>query len=357
MLANRMRCATIACVLAILLSMPAASEACGCLDWLFGGCRTPCAAPCASAQTTYTPPYYATEAPAYAAPACGCTGATQVAQYAPYVSYYRPAYLRGPVTTYYCPQAACNTCAVPATACYAPSVCNPCAASTTTYYPAAGCSTCAMPVTAYRPVLAMTQQVRIIPYTSYRMPYMSVAYVGYAPACAPCAAPVAPSCGSCSSVGYAATCEAPSCSLGQPAVSGTYITPSTPQPSLQPMPITSPQGCEQPAITTQPQTTFQGQTQPPTTFQGEKPATEENKPSLPDNTTAPGSGSGPGPDLKPVPSPGTQLNSMPDTKPIDPENRTTLLPVRQAVRLVARPITAAQPAAEETAGGWRQSRD
>jgi len=170
MLARQIRCVLIACSLVAMLSLPATCQAACGLCNLFGG-----GAPAsATAQATYTPPYYATEyaAPAYVATAGGCSScAPQVVQYAPYVSY-RPVFAR-PVTTYY-----------PTTAYYAPAAYNPttacssCAAPVTTYYPPSACNTCATPVTAYRPVGLFTQQVSLIPYSTYRMAYMPVTYIG-----------------------------------------------------------------------------------------------------------------------------------------------------------------------------------
>jgi len=354
MLARQIRCVLIACSLAAMLSMPATCEAglcgsCGLCN-LFGGGSTPCA----TAQTTYTPAYYATAypAPACAAPACGCSScAPQVVQYAPYAAY-RPTIIR-PVTTYYSPTAAYY----PTTSYYPASACSSCAAPVTSYYPGSGCNSCAAPVTAYRPVGLFTQQVRLIPYTTYRMPYMPVTYVGYAPACSTCAspcvsscaAPCASSCGSCSSCG-AASCEgattyqSPSINTYQPEVGGSYAAPpaSMPAPSA---PTTNPA----------PSSDYgQGQ---PKTFQDQRPA-GETTPSLPDNKTST-------PDNKPVadpnsdlpPRPETRLNSSPGPQLVNPDNRTTSSPVRQAIYLVKRPALPVEPAPVQTNSGWRESRD
>jgi hypothetical protein len=339
MSARQIRYVLIACGLAAMLLMPAACEAgCGLCN-LFGGGSTPYA----SAQTTYTQPYYATAyaAPAYAAPAGGCSSCSQqVVQYAPYATY-RPVYtaltIPRPVTTYYSPSAAY----------YPTAACNSCAAPTTAYYPASGCNTCAMPVTAYRPVVAFTQQVRMIPYTTYRMAYMPVNYVGYAPACSTCASPCASSCGSCSScgsVGYAAptTYESSSCASSQPEISGTYAAPSTPVPSSS-APITSPEPSTESAQ--------------PKTFQDQKPA-GDSQPSLPsNNTTSPDNNRSTDPDPGLTPHPETRLNSSPGPQLANPDNRTTSLPVRQAIYLVTRPASPAQPAPVQKNSGWRESRD
>ncbi len=295
----------IVCGLAAMLSTPATCKAglfdcCGLCN-IFGGGSS-----CATAQTTYAPPYYAAYAAEYAAPACaapaGCCSTCapqvvpQVVQYAPFVSY-RPTVIR-PVTTYYYPTTACSSCAAPVTAYYPASPCSTCAAPVTSYYPAPACNTCAAPVTVFRPVGLFTQQVRIIPYTTYRMAYMPVSYVGYAPVCSTCASPCVSACGSpcgsfcgscssCGSVGCAGatTYESPSCSSCQPQAGGTYVTPMVPVPSA-------------PATNPAPSTEY-GQ---PKTFQEQRPA-EETKPSLPSSTSTP--------DIKP----GADSNSNPTTQP------------------------------------------
>jgi hypothetical protein len=332
MLANKMRCVLIACSLAAMLTMPTASQAGPLLDWLCGTSSN------TAAQTTYTPPYYA--APAYTAPDGGCSCAPQVVQYAPYVSY-RPVFAR-PVTTYY------PTTAYYAAAAYYPTTaCSSCAAPVTTYYPASACNTCATTVTAYRPVGLFTQQVRLIPYTTYRMAYMPVTYVGYAPACSTCASPCASSCGSCSSCGSvsyegATTYESSSCGSNQGEVGSSYIAPSTPTPASS-APTTNPAASSEYVQ--------------PKTFQDQRPA-GDTKPSLPDNNTS-------SPDNKPAtdpnsdltPHPETRLNSSPGPQLGNPDNRTTSSPARQAIYLVKRPALPAEPAPAQKNSGWRESRD
>ena len=329
MLVYQIRSVLISCGLAAMLSMPATSKACGFCDWLSGG------SPSVAAQTTYTQPYYAAAyappacaAPTCAAPASGCSScATQVVQYAPYTSY-RPIYTAltapRPVTTYYYPTAA-----------YYPTTdCNSCAAPTTTYYPTAGCNTCAMPVTTYRPVAAFVQQVRLIPYTTYRMAYMPVTSVAYAPACTPCASSCTSSCGSCSAVGYeGATYGSSTCSPCQGAVNSSYTTPSIQTPSAE-------------------------STQPPKMFQDQKPAVGDNKTSYPENsTTNPDNKPASDPDSNLVPVPETRLNSSPGPQLLNPDNRTTSTPARQAIYLVTRKAPPAGTVPAEKSAGWRESRD
>jgi len=350
--AYQKRCVLIACGVAAMLSMQATSDAGPILDWLCG------TSPCTNAQTTYTPPYYAAEyaAPAYAAPAGGCSScAPQVVQYAPYASY-RPVYTAltapRPVTTYYYPTAAnypttaCSTCATPTTAYYPTSACGSCATPVTSYYAAPACNTCAAPVTAYRPVVAFTQQVRLIPYTTYRMAYMPMTSVGYAPVYSTCASPCASSCGSCGSAGYegATTYESSSCASCQPAISSTYAAPPAETPSYS-APMTS----------SAPSTES---TQPPKTFQEQQPPAGETKSSYPENnTTSPANTPASEPDLKPIPRSDTQLNSLPEPRLIDPDNRTTSSPLRQAIYLVKRSALADESIPAQKNGGWRESGD
>lgn len=306
--------------------MPSTSNAGPIWDWFFG--HTP-----QTAQTTYMPPYIAPaytatyaapvcdpcSAPAYATPTfvtptSGCSScAPQAVQYTPYASY-RPISVARSVTAYYYPRTAYNTYATPAAAYYAP--------------------------------LAWTQQVRMIPYSTYRMAYMPVTYVGYAPAYTSCASPCVSNCASpCEYANYGGTVTygSSSCASCQPVINSSYTAPITQTPSSL-APITS----SAPATDVTPQ---------PKTFQEQKPA-EDTRPSLMDNkTTAPDSTPSTYPELKPIPRTDTQLNSMPEPRLIDPENRTTSVPVRQAIHFTARATTSAQPAVTAKTSAWRESRD
>ena len=365
MSARQLRFLLVVCGLDAMLSMPATCHAgCGLCN-IFGGGGSPGVV---AQTTTYAPPYYAAyaaeyPAPAYAAPVGGCSSCAapaagcsscgaQVVQYAPYVSF-RPTILR-PVTTYYAPTATCNSCAAPVAAYYPPAPCSTCAAPVTSYYAGPACSTCAAPVTAFRPVGLFTEQVRLIPYSTYRMAYMPVSYVGYAPVCTSCASPCGSSCGSpcasscgscntCASAGVpvTATYESPACSATQPQIGGTYVAPSTPtQPSAAPS-------------TAAPSTDY-GQ---PKTFQDQRPA-EETKPSLPsNNATSPDSKPSVDQKLDSAPQPETRLNSSPGPQLGAPDDRTTSSPVRQAMYLVNRPSRPVEPATEPSNSGWRQSHD
>jgi hypothetical protein len=61
--------------------------------------------------------------------------------------------------------------------------------------------------------------------------------------------------------------------------------------------------------------------------------------------------------LKPIPRSDTQLNSLPEPRLIDPDNRTTSSPLRQAIYLVKRSAPAAETAPVQNSNGWRESRD
>jgi hypothetical protein len=370
MLTFQLRRVSMLCGLAAMFFIPSTSDA-GCFtNWLYG------TSPNSAAITTYTPPYVATgyEAPACATPVGGCSSCgQQVVQYAPYVSY-RPTTV--PSVTFY------------------PTSCNTCAA-TTAYYPSSGCSsggglcggcglcrlfglcggscaapapcsTCAAPVTTYYPAVAVARPISLIPYTSYRMAYMPVTYYSYAiptATCAPaCASPCASSCGSpCglpygSPCGYGSSCGSPYASPGcetaltydsspsatsQPAISNTYVTPPTQQ--LQPSaPVTNPEPSNQ-------------STPPPTTFQEQKPAASDTKPSTDTNTTNPSNSPYGQPDLKPIPRIETKLNSMPEPRLLDPENRTTSAPVLGTIRLASRPVSAVEAAPQ--VGVWREAKE
>ena len=179
------------------------------------------------------------------------------------------------------------------------------------------------------------------------MAYMPMTYVGYAPACTTCASPCTSSYGSCSSCGSvsyagATTYESSSCSSYQSEISNTYSAPSTTMPSSS-APITSPA----PAM----------ENSQPKTFQDQKPA-GDTQPSIRDNnTSSPDIKSSTDPDPGLIPHPETRLNSSPGPQLVDPDNRTTSLPVRQALYLVKRPAAPAQPAPVPTSSGWRESHD
>ena len=75
----------------------------------------------------------------------------------------------------------------------------------------------------------------------------------------------------------------------------------------------------------------------PKTFQDQKPAGDTLPSSRDNNTSSPDSKSSSDPDPGLSPRPDTRLNSSPGPQLVDPDNRTTSLPVRQAIYLVKRP--------------------
>jgi hypothetical protein len=227
---------------AMLLVAPAASQACGFFDCLFGGCG----------RTTYAPPAQAaTFAPAYAPGCSTCT--TQTVAYMPR-TYYRAAY----------------------------------------------------PVTVYRPTNYWTRQARLMPYTTNRLVY-SRAYptaYGCAPAvsCNPCGTGA---CGYGTAVGSGcSSCSTATTYSSEPAAAPT--NPETPQP------------------------TFQQET--------------KRAPTTP---------------IKPIPETGKQMNSTQGAPMlIDPENRMTARPIRQAThyRLISKPPRDVVDS-DAIDSGWRASKD
>jgi len=234
---------------AMMLAVPAESEACAFLDRLFG---------CCGGQTTYAPAVAAAPAPAYVPGCSTCT--TQTVSYVPQ-TYYTTAYRAVPVTTY------------------------------------------------YRPTSYWNRQTRYFPYTTSRVVYSNPRVVyGYTPSvcCDPCGTSA---CG----VGGCAVGDSGCSTCG---VSETYSDPATEAPTIAPNNNGQPQS-------TYEQETKKAPTTPPT-------------------------------NLKPIPEPSTQLNSTQSApRLIDPENRTTAKPIRQAAHFKL--IT--QKKAEAIDSGWRGSND
>jgi hypothetical protein len=256
-----------ASVVSLSVLLPSVAQAGPILDWL---CHK---SPPVVVTTTYAPAYVAPVVAA--APATGCsTCAAQTTYYAPVVVSPAPvtAYrllpvVPRPVTTY------------PTVAAYNP-------------YSAA-------PVTVYRPVVPVVPTTRLLPYTSYRMVYPTVAYyaptVSYVSAPAPCN-----------------TCGVPAPSYSPP-VSAPSSDASMEAPSLPPA---------------QPSTTYY---EPPpasstivtpmsTSNNSPTPAYQQNKPAT-----------------------GAEPNSAPAGEPKllspekDPQDRTTMRPMRQISHEVTLP--------------------
>ena len=196
---------------------------------------------------------------------------------------------------------------------YAPG-CSTCSTQTVAYFPQTYYRTAyrSMPVTVYRPTTYWARQSRLVPYTTNRLVYSrpyTVAY-GYAPAvsCDPCGTSCDP-CGTsvCGFASGGSGCS--SCSVGT-----TYSEAATSVPAIAP------------GDNGQPQRTFQQETKKvPTT-----------------------------PPLKPIPETGTQMNSTQSAPMlIDPENRTTAIPIRQAVHI----SQVSRPRHGGLDSGWRASRD
>jgi hypothetical protein len=321
MLSASMRTKTIAIVLtAAMLSLPKASMAGCCLcDWLFGKS-------------------------CHSQPACGPAC---------------PAPAACPTTTYYAPYAPACAPVVPA------------------------CTTCASPVVTYRPAFGFGSPARLVPYTTYSMPYTPVVpYAAYGPsvgACGSCAAPCSPcsrpcasfaapcaSCASpCTSCGTSCTTylpaapvvqavpapvmQAPAAMVPAPAAAMPALGPaaSAPAPAGQLIPIPDGASGYGPA-TYGPAPAASGGAPsptiaPPKTFEGSKPLIEQQP--LP----------------VPLPSekkstPGVNVNPISAPQLLDPHSRTAMLPTRQAARV----MLIAAPAHSATALGnsaWQVSKD
>jgi hypothetical protein len=211
---------------------------------------------------------------------------------------------------------------------YAPAYtpgCSTCTAQTVAYTPQTYYRTAyrAAPVTAYRSATYWNRQSRVVPYMTSRYYYTTPRRVlyGYTPAvscntcggspcgCAPASACGTSACGSggCGFSSGGSGCS--SCSVGT-----TYSQPQNGAPSIAPS----------------------GNNTPSPTFQETK--------KVPTNA----------PKLKPIPETGTQLNSTQSAPMlIDPENRTTARPIRQAV--YSSQVTHPQHGGVDS--GWRASRE
>ena len=182
------------------------------------------------------------------------------------------------------------------------------------YQPVAPCNTCSTgyAVTTYRPAFPWTYRAQLVPYTAYRPVYMAPPAVMYS-GCSPCASYSAcdsGACGGCGTVTYGA----PTSSCASCAAAATVVTSAPYAGSSEAAPATN----------SAPQKTFQEKV--------EKPATDT--------------------DLKPIPRPETQLNSMPAPLLPDPKDRTAARSNYSSARveLTASPI---QSSVVQDNDGWQ----
>ncbi len=304
---------------------------------------------CCAPRTTYLPP----------APAVNCcppqqTYRPQVCNYVP-VTAYRTQVYRVPVTAYR-PQTSSDPCT--------------------------GC-----PTTTYRPVTTYVQQVRRVPYTTYRLsfsnPYSTRAYGSTVAYQAP--ATVAPS--SCNSCAPSTTYSTPPYTA--PAPAATYPGPTAPQqaprtfgngpasqpPTLAPSAGSSSRSYPPPVSTQQPPPAATQQPPPaptqqaPRTFDNEPPA---RQPSLspPANDNPPNTGAALQRPIQDLNTSNSLAPRYPNPAPrlIDPDARTTSLPVRtvtasyttvHAPSAAMAPVVPMRlPAAYQKVSpeGWRSSR-
>lgn len=284
MIYSSVRSAVLCCgVLGAVLSTPAESQAI--FHW-FGNCCRP--------QTTFMP-----VAPAVNCNPCG----TQVAQYVPQTCYRQE-----------CIQ-------VPVTVCRPVTTCDP-------------CSCC--PTTVMRPTTVYQQQVRMVPYTTYRIVYSNPSPcatgcgTGFSAAPAvstyyqPAAPAMAPSTGSC--------CGGSAAPASYSVPAATYSAPATSQPVYS---------TPAPTLSTPPATTT-----PPPTYESGRPETSTSDPNAPltpipqqnSGVVAPSNGAAPttyGPSFAPPPA----------------SSRTTSAPVQRA--WMVRPISNTAPVSAPPA--WLQS--
>lgn len=275
MIQSYVRNAVVCCgVIGAVLSTPSESQAI--FHW-FGNCCRP--------QTTFMP-----VAPAVNCNPCG----TQVAQYVPQTCF-RQECIQVPVTVM-SPTTSCDP-----------------------------CSCC--PTTVMRPVTVMQQQVRMVPYTTYR-----IVYSNPSPCATGCATPAAPA----STYYYQPTAPAMAPSTGSccggstapasfSAPAATYSAPVTSQPSYS---------TPAPTLSAPPTTT----TPPTSTYESGRPATETTDPNAP---------------LTPIPqqSSGTAPTTYGPSFAPPASSRTTSAPVQRA--WMVRPVS--NPAPVNAPPTWLQS--
>jgi hypothetical protein len=290
-----------------IFSLPV-SQANAC-DWLhrcFG---------CGSSTSYYAPAAYAP------APCCQPACAPQVVNYMPQTSY-RTVYVNAPVVA---------------------------------YRPVTACDACGGATTVMRPVTSYMLQARVVPYTTYR-PVVTAGYAPAAPACGGCAAPApvtaayyapaiapapAPSCCTANYAAPAVTNYAPAAAVTRYAP-GATVTSQAPAPNYGAPPsqigTSVPFNASPPSNPSQPNTA-----QPNPTF--EQPTTPQDEPQS--RTLQP---------LKLAPS--SSNNGAPRSLDPEDQDRTTALPIRQA--LAARPVSTVVAAAAASQGlddsGWRTAR-
>ncbi|MBN1910682.1 MAG: hypothetical protein JW818_13130 [Pirellulales bacterium] len=191
---NRLRASirilVLACVVvSVIAAMAAPSAACECLDRLmpWNWCKAP------AGSTTYAAPYNPCATPVAACPTPCAPQTQQVCSYVPQTCY-RTVYQMTPVTS-----------------CVATAGCDPCT----------GC-----PVTVYRPVTNYVRSAQLVPYTTYRRVWTTVASPCVS-SCSPCASGYSTVSSGCSSCGVSAT----SATTPIPEKPQTYQDNTTPAPS------------------------------------------------------------------------------------------------------------------------------
>lgn len=350
----------VSCAAAMVLLALAAPASAGLFDCLFGPPPSPCGPqPVVVSRTTYMPRFAAR--PLYAAPACSTCAAPACSSCA------APACSS-------CAAPSCSTCMMPAcSSCvpqavqYMPQTCYRSVIQivpVTTYRAAVGCNACTGGCqTSYRPVTTYVRRTQLVsggsyPVTTYR-PYLS---------CAPAACSSCPSWGAGLGGASCSSCSAGFGTMPAPVLSGgcsscggapqATVSPGamTVAPSLPPAATgVAPGG----SATSGPNTTFREGSgaatrvqRPPATDQG--PELQGTEPKL---QPQPMRQSG----LKRTPGAGPWIAPFGAPQQVDPNSRTTALPVRPAVHYLPAgwaPRPNAPPAqAAIDDGGWRPARD
>ncbi|MBX3411821.1 MAG: hypothetical protein KF708_03820 [Pirellulales bacterium] len=299
MIQSYVRSAVICCgVIGTVLSTPSESQAI--FHW-FGNCCRP--------QTTY--------APIQPAVNCNPCGA-QTAQYVP-TTCYRQETVAVPVTTFQ-----------PVTSC-SMSACNPCNP----------CTWCPTTTTTMRPVTVMQQQVRMVPYTTYR-----IVYTTPSPCATGCGAPLATAMPAASTYYY------------QPSTSAVMSAPATVAPSTG----SCCGGGAAPASYSAPATTYATPTSPAPVYSAPAPTLSSPPATAPNTTTPPSTYESGRPEssttidpnapLSPIPQSSSSTSGAtfgPSITPPD-SSRTTSAPVQRA--WMVRPVSNAVPA---DVPAWLQS--
>lgn len=253
-----------------------------------------------SARTTYAPPYSGPVATTAAMPVAGCCPAPVTAAYVPQTCY------RSVVET------------VPVTSFMPVTTCDPCT----------GC-----PRTAFRPTTAMVRQVRLVPYTSYRVQIAQPCNT-----CAPLNPCLGGACGTpMAAVGIAAPAGCSSCGVpSAPAMVAPALSAPPPTTAVPGSPVPT---YVNPAPGSAPALPGPAATPAPSSGAGEGGATGGPVPTF--RSAAPPLNE---PRISPVPDRNSSYQPQPGPRLSAPDSRTTesqVRPTSYVQLLAAHPVAAA----------------